>query len=222
MSRQDKFLTPSLSDFGDIMVNVPQPVERGNFPDPEVLSYYQNREKRIFSIFEDIDDSTLWVMKEIIRINEEDKANNIPIEQRQPIKLRIYTAGGALYVGFGLVDTMLASQTPVWTYNMGLCASCGLFIFLAGSRRFTFKNGSFLMHSGSKTGGDKSVTYEQQEQDMVQWKSLVSRMRDFFKSRTKVPEKQYKANKEKDWWFWGDQAIEYAVATDLITSLDQL
>ena len=81
-----------------------------------------------------IDESILdSIVFQIMRFNRLDK--DIPVEQRKPIVIYINSPGGCVSDGYGLIDVILNSKTPVYTVNQALCASMGFLIFLAGSKR---------------------------------------------------------------------------------------
>ena len=69
----------------------------------------------------------------ILRYNWLDKG--IETSQRKPIVLFINSPGGSVIDGFGLIDAIRESETPVYTVNMAECASMGLFVFLAGGEK---------------------------------------------------------------------------------------
>ena len=64
----------------------------------------------------------------------------------KPIKLYLNTSGGSLPDAFAIYDTIKAIESPVYTIVKGLCASGGLIILLAGSKRFSSKNSLFFYH----------------------------------------------------------------------------
>ena len=69
----------------EIAVMIPQSVENLQLPDPELVTYYNNENERIFWIEGEIADDLFEYSKQIIRFNQLDKG--IPIEERKPIDL---------------------------------------------------------------------------------------------------------------------------------------
>ena len=57
----------------DMYVSIPSSLENLKLPDPELVNYYKDAEKRIFYIDDEINENLLELSKEIIRINKEDK-----------------------------------------------------------------------------------------------------------------------------------------------------
>ena len=191
----------------------------GVLPDPELLTYYRNLEDRVFWIDYDIDDSLTEIIKQIILINKEDSKNGVPVDERKPIKLCIFTMGGNLDSCFALIDVCLASMTPIWTYNMGCAMSAGLMLLLVGTKRHSLKHAQFLLHSGSGgTGG----SYEQVVEQQRQYNKLVSMMQEFILSRTSIDKKLYSRNKSKEWYIFADEALSLNIIDSIIESLDEV
>ena len=74
--------------------------------------------------------------------------NYIAVHKKRELLLMICSEGGDLSACFALIDTMRASQIPIKTVGLGLIASCGLLIFIAGTRgrRVLTPNTSILSH----------------------------------------------------------------------------
>lgn len=108
-------------DVTELLKLVNTSIGDGILPDPELLVYYKNLENRTFWIDYEIEASLLEISKYIIQFNQEDK--DIPIENRKPIKLFIFSYGGDLDVCFNLIDICLASKTPIHTINAGVAMS---------------------------------------------------------------------------------------------------
>jgi len=91
---------------------------------------------------------TLQSSNEIIRfiydINNEDK--NLTLDQRSPIKIIINSDGGDVYSGFGIVEAIRNSETPVYTICHGQAQSMALLILAAGYKRFIGAYSTAMYH----------------------------------------------------------------------------
>jgi ATP-dependent Clp protease protease subunit len=67
------------------------------------------------------------VIRFIYEMNEEDK--KLTLEKREPIKIIINSEGGDVYSGFGIVEAIQLSKTPVHTICHGQAQSMALLIF---------------------------------------------------------------------------------------------
>lgn len=70
-------------------IAIPSNVENLQLPDPTLLQFYKNYDDRIIWIDDEITTMTLEYAKMIMQWNSEDKKNNIPVEERKPIKSNI-------------------------------------------------------------------------------------------------------------------------------------
>ena len=82
-----------------------------------------------------------WIIAE--NFNQEKK--------KKELTLGICSPGGDLNACFALVDVMKGSKIPIRTIGMGMIASCGLLMFISGTkgRRILTPNTSILSHQYS-------------------------------------------------------------------------
>ena len=85
----------------------------------------------------------------IVALNDQEKAEEKPAEDRQPIKIYIISYGGDLDYMWAMVDIINASQTPVYTINIGVAASAASLIFISGHKRIMLPNSKVIIHEGS-------------------------------------------------------------------------
>ncbi len=157
----------------------------------------------------------------IMRFNRLDAG--IPREERKPIVLYINSPGGSVSDGYGLIDVILTSQTPVYTVNQALCASMGFLIFLAGDRRFSMPHAQFLMHDGSTFTMDSTA----KARDRMEFEGQVEEMtKQYVQSRTKITDEVYDQKYRVEWYMLPNEAMKYGIVTDMINfnngSLDWL
>lgn len=200
-------------------IAIPQNAENLQLPDPSLLQFYKNYENRILWIDSEINEYTLEYSKMIMQWNFEDKLNNIPDEERTPIKIIFFSPGGDLEVNNCLVDTILLSKTKVIGINAGLAASSGCFIYLACHERYTFPTAQFLIHQGA---GTFSGTYDIVVAAIMNYQRQINELGDFVLSRTNIPEDVFNENFSTDWYLSSSEAIEYGVSHKVIESLDEI
>ncbi len=77
--------------------------------------------------------------------------NHVAKKKKKELLLMICSDGGSMENAFALIDVMKSSSIPVKTVGLGSIASCGLLIFLAGTkgRRVLTPNTSILSHQYS-------------------------------------------------------------------------
>ena len=145
-----------------------------------------------------------------------DDKNNIPVEERQPIKLYIDSNGGDLVQTFIMIDSIRLSKTPVWTIGMGAVYSGGFFTFISGHRRIAYPSSSYLYHEGSTgTFGDAgkfrnyACFYEKQ---MAALKAHTLKFTD-------IDEHTYDLHIKDDWWMTAEEAIQDGICDEIATEI---
>lgn len=201
----------------DLLVSIPGSVENMQLPSPELKRYYEDVEKRVYYIDSEIDESTLELAKEIIRINRDDK--DIPTEERVPIKILIDSPGGDVAVMWSLIKLIDISKTPVHTVNLCCAYSAAGDILAAGHKRFALPGTSVLIHSGSCQYGG---TQEQAESMKKFGDKLTKQVTEYFLAHTKVDPKVYKKKAPSDWYMFEDEALANGIIDEIITDLDVL
>lgn len=155
------------------------------------------------------------IVYHIMRYNLLDKGKSK--DQRKPIILYINSPGGNVVDGYGVIDAILMSETPVYTVNSALCASMGFLIYLAGNKRYSMPHSEFLMHDGSTAGWDS--TAKMKDRMDFETGQLERMTREYIMSRTKISEDLYKEKYRCEWYFLPDEgkeigAVDYIVGKD--------
>ena len=78
-------------------------------------------------------------------------AENLKTKKQKELTLGICSPGGDLNACFALIDVMKGSKIPIRTIVLGMIASCGLLMFITGTkgRRILTPNTSILSHQYS-------------------------------------------------------------------------
>lgn len=161
------------------------------------------------------------IVYHILRYNRLDK--DIPVDKRKPIYLYLNSPGGSVVNGYGLVDVIQASKTPVYTINQALCASMGFLIFLAGHKRYSMKRSQFLMHDGSTAGWDS--TAKMKDRMDFETNQLEQMTKEYIMSRTNIDNDLYDAKYRVEWYMLPQEAkqhgiVEYIIGEDCL--LDEI
>lgn len=201
----------------ELQIALPQNLENLSLPAPELVNYWRLAENRIFYIEYEIDEAVNEIQKAIVAINIADKG--IEPSKRKKIILMLNTPGGLLSETMMLVQTILASTTPVVTVNMNMAYSGGFLLLIAGHERYAFKYARAMCHTGS---GGVSGTFEQTEAQQKVYKQQVDEMGQYLLDRTNVDEKLYKRNKSKDWYLDNAECINLGIIDKEIKNLDEI
>ena len=153
----------------------------------------------------------------IMRWNMEDK--NLPKEQRKPIWLYIQSLGGDLYYMWTLVDTIMLSETPVFTVNLGCCASAASLIFLAGHKRYMTPRAKVLIHEGSASlSGDATKLLDASDS----YKKELKAMKDFILERTSISRSQLMKKRANDWELDAAFCLEHKVCDRIVSDISEI
>jgi ATP-dependent Clp protease protease subunit len=203
--------------FTPVELELKKELENLQLPSPDLLQYYADTRKRIVWIDYEIDSSLLFVVKQILQWNREDVG--IPKEKRKPICLLIFSPGGDLYAAFSCIDTILLSETPVITVNMGEASSAGLYILLSGEKRYCLPSATSVLHSGSAA---LQGTASQVDSSAQYYKAQLERMKNFVLSKTTIDPKLYKKKYDVDWYFNAEDCIKYGIVDEILTDLNSI
>ena len=172
----------------------------------------ENLDKRTLIFNDDVNDCLLenYIMY-ILRWNRED--HDIPVEKRDPITIICNSGGGDAFAGNSMIDLMLASETPINTVCVGICASMMYHIFLAGTKRVAFKNSVFLQHDGEVNV--KNSTSKARD-TMKFFEEMESRTKDYVLSRTTMSPEFYDQKYDNEFWMYASEAKELGIVTDIV------
>ncbi len=125
--------------------------------------------------------------------------------------------GGNVIDGFGLVDVIRESKTPVYTVNLAFAASMGFLIFIAGHKRYSLPRAEFLLHDGA-TGAIDSVL---KVKDRIEFETIqVAEMtKRYVLEQTSISEATYNEKLRVEWYLLPDEAksigaVDYIVGKD--------
>ncbi len=200
-----------------MLVAIPESIENMQLPNPDLLTYYKDEQDRVLWIEGEINDGLFELSKMILRYNIEDK--NVPVDERKPIKIFINSPGGDLDSTLAFIGLMNISKTPIWTIDACWAYSAAGLILMAGHKRYALPNTECLIHSGS---GQLGGSYEQTTEQMKNYKYLVDKMRDFILSKTKIDQKLFKKNSQKDWYIYTDEMLNLGIVDEIVNDLDIL
>lgn len=183
----------------------------------EVLSWKEYQDRRIV-INETVTENFMFYSQLIVQWNKEDYDNGIKAESRKPIKIFLYTYGGSVDAAKSFYNLMQISKTPIHIYNMGVCASAGVLIFLSGHKRYAIKGSTFLIHEGELgLGGQTTKVIENLETIKKQEKEIE----EYIVSKTNIDKKMYTKNKKKEWWI-STEAKELGLVDDFIEDMEEV
>ena len=190
---------------------------RGPLPAPDQISYYVLEKDRKLYLDTDVGTDILTIQRMILRWNMED--TGLPVEDREPIHLLIFSYGGDIDYMWSLIDTIETSVTPVYTVDMGVAASAASLIFLSGKQRLMMPRAKVVIHEGSaKMAGDSVKVLDASDS----YRKVIKMMKDYVLSRTAIPASVLGKQKNHDWELDAEYCLEHGVCDRVIKSLEEV
>ena len=133
------------------------------------------------------------------------------------IFLHINSPGGSVDAGMAIYDTMNYIPNDVATVGMGLAASMGQFLLCAGAKgkRYALPHARIMMHQPSSGMGGSASDIKIQAQQSLHIKKVLL---ELISQHTGQPLEQVVADADRDRWFTAQEALEYGLVDQVITS----
>ena len=186
-------------------------------PAVDLLNTYSMRSKRKLWLDLSIDCDLLAMERQILLWNMQD----IKKQEREPEPIWLYMMnyGGESDYEYSFIDIMDASFTPIYTVNLGICASAAAEIFTAGRKRFMMKSARTMFHQGFiSTQGDAQKV----NNAMADYNRQLKKAERFLLERTKITSELYEQHKYEDWWLDADECLHYGVCDKVVSSLEEI
>ncbi|MBN1421164.1 MAG: ATP-dependent Clp protease proteolytic subunit [Planctomycetes bacterium] len=142
-------------------------------------------------------------------------------ESDRPIRVLINTPGGSADDGFAIFDALRAIRSPVSTIAVGIAASAGTIILLAGAkeRRFALPNARLLIHQPSTFARGPAKDVEITAQEIVK---LRERANKLLSDECKRPLAQVQADTQRDYWMSAEEAVAYGLIGKVVKGLSDI
>ena len=153
------------------------------------------------------DDSAIQICAKLLLLDAEDSA--------QDIYLYINSPGGSVYAGMAIYDTMQFVKPDVATICMGMAASMGQFLLVAGAKgkRYSLPHGRVLMHQplGQMEGQASDIQIHAQQ--IIKTKR---QMAELIAQHTGQPVERIEADSDRDRWFTAEESLEYGMIDHIV------
>lgn len=171
---------------------------------------------RNFLISGEIDGGSVKnIIDKIMEINYDDDLKDEEYKgwEREPIRLYINSNGGNAYDALALFDVIKQSKTPVHTIALGWCMSAGLWIYMAGERRFVGEHATLMFHDVACWVYDKSEGIKQEYEETKRLaKMLCKSITDV--SLVKQETLDDYINRKAEWYIPAEEAIKLKLADE--------
>ena len=132
------------------------------------------------------------------------------------IHLYINSPGGSVSAGLSIFDTMQFIKPDVATTCMGLAASMGSFLLMAGQKgkRFALPNSRIMIHQPSGGAQGMASDIEIHAREILKTREQLNKI---YAERTGQPIEKIRADMERDFFLDADEAKAYGLIDKVIT-----
>ena len=190
---------------------VPMVVEQSNRGERAYDIYSRLLKDRIIFVGSVIDDHVAnLVIAQMLFLDSEDPDKDIHIYVNSP--------GGSLNAALAMYDTMQYVKSDVATLCMGLAASAGALILVAGAegKRTALPNSRILVHqpSGGFEGTAEDINIRAQE--ILKMRDLLD---EIFARHTNQSIEKIRTDRDRDFYMSAQDAVDYGVVDKIIVKL---
>jgi ATP-dependent Clp protease protease subunit len=191
---------------------LPSFVERTSYGIKEMNPYNKLFEERIIFLGVQIDDASANdVMAQLITLES--------IDPDRDILMYINSPGGSMTSMMAIYDTMQYIQPEIQTFCLGQAASAAAVLLAAGTKgkRMALPNSRILIHQPAvESGYGQSSDLEIQAREILRMRTAMEKV---IARHTGKDEEQIRIDIERDKFFTAEEAKEYGLVDEVLTTL---
>ena len=129
----------------------------------------------------------------------------------KPINFYINSPGGSVTAGMSIYDTMQFIKAPIHPTVMGIAASMGSFLAMAGEKgkRAILPHARHMIHQPSGGASGMASDVEIQYKELQYWKETLT---DIYVEHTGVERDKIAKDMDRDFFMSAKESIEYGLA----------
>jgi ATP-dependent Clp protease protease subunit len=140
------------------------------------------------------------------------------LESENPDKdifLYVNSPGGSVSAGLSIYDTMNFIKPDVSTTCMGMAASMGSFLLMAGAKgkRFALPNSRVMIHQPSGGAQGQATDIEIAAREIIKTREQLNRI---YADRTGQPVERIAVDMERDRWMNPVEALDYGLIDQVL------
>jgi len=139
---------------------------------------------------------------------------------KKQIDMYINSPGGVVTSGYAIYDTMQYIKSPVSTLCMGMAASMGSFLLMAGEPglRSCLTNASIMLHQPSGGFQGKASDIERHAEDIIKTKK---RMNVLYAKHCGRTEEEVERTLDRDYFMTAEEAKAWGLVDNVFESRDE-
>jgi ATP-dependent Clp protease protease subunit len=165
------------------------------------------RERIVFLVGPIVDATANLVVAQLLFLESENPDKDI--------FLYINSPGGSVSAGLSIYDTMQFIKPDVSTLCMGMAASMGSFLLMAGAagKRAALPNSRVMIHQPSGGAQGQAADIEIQAREILKTREQLNRI---YAERTGQGVEKIAADMERDYWMSPAEAKEYGLIDQVL------
>jgi ATP-dependent Clp protease protease subunit len=165
------------------------------------------RERVIFLVGPVNDQSANLVVAQLLFLESENPDKDISFYINSP--------GGSVSAGLSIFDTMQFIKPDVSTLCMGMAASMGSFLLMAGAKgkRSALPNSRVMIHQPSGGAQGQATDIEIQAREIIKTREQLNRI---YADRTGQPIERIALDMERDKWLSPEEAKDYGLIDQVL------
>lgn len=191
------------------MATIPYVIEQSSRGERSYDIYSRLLKDRIIMIGDQVDDQLAnSVIAQLLFLESENPEKDISIYINSP--------GGSTSAGFAIFDTMELVKPDIKTICIGMAASFGAMLLLAGTKgkRYALPNSEIMIHQ--PLGGAKGQATEI-EISAKRILKLREHINEIISERTGQPVEKVARDSDRDFFMSAQEALEYGIIDQIIT-----
>ncbi len=165
------------------------------------------KERVIFLVGEVNDQTANLVIEQMLFLESENPDKDIHFYINSP--------GGSVSAGLGIYDTMNFIKPDVSTMCIGMAASMGSFLLMAGAKgkRFALPNSKIMIHQPSGGTSGQATDIEIHAREIIKTREQLNRI---YADRTGQTVEKIASDMERDRWMSPTEAVDYGLIDKVI------
>ncbi len=189
---------------------VPMVVERSNRGERAYDIYSLLLKERIVFLGTPIDDHVAnLIIAQLLFLDREDPDRDI--------QMYIHSPGGSVTAGLAIYDTMQLIRPDVSTICVGMAASMGAVLLVAGAKgkRFALPNSTVMLHQAAGGFEGTASDIEIRAREILR---LQTRLREILVNHTGQPMERIARDSDRDFFLTPEAARDYGIIDEVIGS----
>ncbi|CAM3716103.1 ATP-dependent Clp endopeptidase proteolytic subunit ClpP [Mesobacillus thioparans] len=191
------------------MSTIPYVIEQSNRGERSYDIYSRLLKDRIIMIGDEINDQVAnSVIAQLLFLEADNPDKDISIYINSP--------GGSTTAGFAIFDTMEYIKPDISTICIGMAASFGAMLLLAGTKgkRFALPNSEIMIHQPLGGARGQATEIEISAKRILKLRDHVNKL---ISERTGQPMEKIEKDTDRDYFMSAQEALEYGIIDKIIT-----